>query len=32
MLQFDAVKPTVEIGYRESIGPLREWLKNSGLK
>jgi predicted acylesterase/phospholipase RssA/CRP-like cAMP-binding protein len=32
MLQFDAVKPAVEIGYRESIGPLREWLKNSGLK
>ncbi len=32
MLEFDTVKPAVEIGYRESIGPLREWLEKSRLE
>ncbi len=31
MLQFDSVHPAVETGYRESIGPLREWAKRQGL-
>ncbi len=31
MLQFDSVHPAIETGYRESIGPLREWAKQQGL-
>jgi len=31
MLQFDSVHSAVETGYRESIGPLREWAKRQGL-
>ena len=27
LLQFEALEEAADVGYRESIGPLREWLE-----
>ncbi|MCP4048646.1 MAG: hypothetical protein GY732_21930, partial [Gammaproteobacteria bacterium] len=31
MLDFDKVREIAEIGYQQSIGPLREWAEQQGL-